>query len=158
MVNNIDLELHILNDISLALSSSFDLAISVHEIFDILDKKMGMSKATLTLLDQKTGDISIKVAHGMNEAAKRKGKYRLGEGITGKVIHEGQVAVIPKIGDEPLFLNKTGSRGDLSKKDISFICVPVKIKADIMGALSVDKLYKDHVMNIIFFFKLRSQM
>jgi Nif-specific regulatory protein len=44
-----------------------------------------------------------------------RGKYKLGEGITGRVIQTGKAVAIPKISEEPLFLDRTASRN--SKQD-----------------------------------------
>ena len=71
-----------------------------------------------------------------------KGKYKVGEGITGRVIQTGKPFVIPKISQEPLFLNRTATRRALPDQEISFICVPVKKGAQVVGALSADKLYR----------------
>ncbi|MBW2633264.1 MAG: sigma 54-interacting transcriptional regulator, partial [Deltaproteobacteria bacterium] len=50
---------------------------------------------------------------------------------------------IPKISDEPLFLNRTASRRMKMKQEISFICVPVKRGKQVIGAFSVDKHYDE---------------
>jgi Nif-specific regulatory protein len=102
---------------------------------------MGMSRGTLTLLNRQSGEIAIEVAHGLSISQKRKGKYRLGEGITGKVVETGKPVVIPRISDDPLFLDRTGARKRLKKDDISFLCVPIKIGKEIIGTLSVDCLF-----------------
>ncbi len=102
---------------------------------------MGMSRGTLTLLNRKTGEIAIEVAHGLSRSQQRRGKYRLGEGITGKVVQTGRPAVVPRISDDPLFLDRTGARQGLKKTDISFLCVPIKIGKEVIGALSVDRLF-----------------
>ncbi len=49
--------------------------------------------------------------------------------------------VIPNIGKEPLFLNKTGSRPE--KEGISFLCVPIQLKNESFGVLSVDRIYSE---------------
>ncbi len=46
---------------------------------------------------------------------------------------------MPRISEEPLFLNKTTSRKSSGHGDLSFICVPVKKDKQVIGALSVDK-------------------
>ena len=61
------------------------------------------------------------------------------------MIDTGQPAIIPRISDEPLFLDRTGSRKDLNKEDITFICVPIKIGSEVIGALSVDRLFDERV-------------
>ncbi|MBW2677425.1 MAG: sigma 54-interacting transcriptional regulator, partial [Deltaproteobacteria bacterium] len=50
---------------------------------------------------------------------------------------------IPKISEEPLFLNRTASRRMKMKQEISFICVPVKRGKQVIGAFSVDKHYDE---------------
>src|SRR3990172_7695373 len=80
----------------------------------------------------------------LSESMERsRGIYRIGEGITGKVVESGEPIIVPDIGKEPLFLNRTRSRGDIKRENISFICVPVKVKGDTVGVLSVDRLFTD---------------
>jgi Nif-specific regulatory protein len=61
--------------------------------------------------------------------------------------------VIPRISDAPEFLNRTGARKGQRKKDISFVCVPIKIGNQTIGALSVDALSSavnlDQVMRLL---------
>jgi Nif-specific regulatory protein len=104
---------------------------------------LGMNRGTITLLNPETGELEIRAAHGMTEEEVKRGRYLVGEGITGKVVETGEPVVVPQIEKEPLFLNRTQSRNDLKKRDISFICVPVKIGSTIYGALSVDRLFNE---------------
>jgi Nif-specific regulatory protein len=97
-------------------------------------------RGTLALVNRETGEISIDAAHGLSESQKEKGRYRLGEGVTGKVIQSGKPAVVPRVSQEPQFLNRTGARSGLRKKDIAFICVPIKIGNEVLGAISTDRL------------------
>jgi Nif-specific regulatory protein len=138
-------ELELLFDISQALDRSVDLRDVAGPLLAALAEKMGMSRGTLTLLNRQTGEISIEAAHGLTAAQKERTRYRVGEGVTGKVIETGKAAVVPRISDEPLFLDRTGARKGLRKEDISFICVPIKIGSETIGALSVDRLWSDDV-------------
>jgi Nif-specific regulatory protein len=138
-------ELYCLYEIAKTLNATLDLKKSLQDILGILSKNLGMRRATLTILNPETSEISIEVAHDLSPEAKRRGKYRLGEGITGRVVQSGEPAVIPRISEEPLFLNRTGARNNLEKQDISFICVPIKIGRNTIGALSVDRLFSDEV-------------
>jgi Nif-specific regulatory protein len=80
---------------------------------------------------------------GLSSLQKKKGTYKLGEGITGKVVQTGKAVIIPRISEEPLFLDKTGSRRDIDWKDISFICVPIKLGNEVVGTLSADRFYSE---------------
>ena len=57
----------------------------------------------------------------------------------------GRPAVVPHISDEPLFLDRTGARKGLRKEDVSFICVPIKLGNEVIGALSADRLFEEGV-------------
>jgi len=138
-------ELACLYEISQSLVSSPNLHASIHRIMDTLAQTMGMNRGTLTLLKPETGELIIEIAHGMPEEKKRRGKYKVGEGITGKVFESGEPVVVPKIGEEPLFLNRTKWRGDITKQNISFLCVPIKIGKNVIGTFSVDRLFDEGV-------------
>jgi Nif-specific regulatory protein len=138
-------ELLLLFEISQTLDRSMDLQDVVGPVFEALARHMGMMRGTLTLLNRESGEILIEAAHGLSQAQKQRGKYRPGEGVTGKVIATGSPAVVPHISDEPLFLDRTGARKGLAKKDISFICVPIKLGNEVIGALSADRLFEDGV-------------
>ena len=138
-------ELTVLYEIGQLLISVSDPKESLSPILDILYHKMGMERATITLLNPETLEMSIEMSHGLTDDEKRKGLYLLGEGITGKVVESGDPIIVPKVGDEPLFLNRTGARRDIRKSNISFICVPLKIGSFVYGALSVDQLFNEDV-------------
>ena len=61
------------------------------------------------------------------------------------MLETGEAIVIPDIGKEPLFLNKTGARPLDSRKGISFICVPVNVAGETIGVFSVDRLFDESV-------------
>jgi Nif-specific regulatory protein len=133
-------ELRVLFEISQLLELSLDLRDVVGSVLDSMAKHMGMMRGTLTLLNRESGEISIEAAHGLSEGQKERGRYRPGEGVTGKVVKTGKPAVVPHISDEPLFLDRTGARKGLAKEDISFICVPIKLGTEVVGALSADRV------------------
>lgn len=132
-------EITCLYEIAKALGASLDLRDSLNQTIEILSARLGMTRGTITILNPNTSEIQIEVAHGLTAEARKRGRYKLGEGITGKVVETGEPIVVPKISEEPLFLNRTRSRGDMGKQDVSFICVPIKMGHKTIGALSVDK-------------------
>lgn len=136
-------ELSTLYEIARRLGASVDPKATLSAVLEILSESMGMSRGTLTLLDPETKQLYIEFAHGLTPEEKSRGIYRIGEGITGKVVESGEPIIVPDIGKEPLFLNRTRSRGDIKRENISFICVPVKVKGDTVGVLSVDRLFTD---------------
>ena len=135
-------ELALLFDITQILSGPGPLARSLQQILKILAQSLGMERGTITILTPGTSEIQIEVAQGLTAEARRRGRYKLGEGITGRVVETGEPMVVPRVSQEPLFLNRTRSRGK-AKDELSFICVPIKINHQTIGALSVDRRYQE---------------
>ena len=133
-------ELRLLFEVLQILDSASDLSDNLETVLEVMAEHTGMMRGVITLLDEAHGEIAIEAAYGMSAEAQSKGRYKLGEGITGKVIESGKPLVIPNVLVEPLFLNRTGSRS--RKEAVSFICVPVKMEGRVIGALSADRLHR----------------
>jgi Nif-specific regulatory protein len=137
--DNKTLELSALYEISKLLGSSLNLKANLRGVMRVLSEYLDMTRGTVAL--RSNSEVSIIAAHGMSEEEIKKGRYKLGEGIIGRVAKLGSPIVIPNIGDEPLFLNKTGARNTIKKENIAFLCVPIKYKSEVVGVLSVDRLF-----------------
>lgn len=137
--------LRLLYEVSEILSHTVDIRDIAEPIMEALAERMGMSRGTITLLNRDTNEIVIEMAHGLSPEQARRGRYRMGEGITGKVVATGQPAVVPRISKEPLFLDRTRSRSRIAREDVSFICVPIKLGQEVFGALSADRLYSEEI-------------
>jgi Nif-specific regulatory protein len=132
-----------LYEITRHLASATSLQDCLEKIVTTLAERKGMDNGTVSIINPATGELEIEVAHGITAEAKRRGRYKLGEGITGKVVATGQPIIVPQIGDEPLFLNRTRTRGDERKKKSSFLCVPIMAAQQSIGALSIDRVYTE---------------
>ncbi len=138
-------ELRLLYEVSEILSAHPSPEESLQKILAILGQKAGMSRGTITLLTKDSNEISIEEAYGLSDVEIAKGHYKLGEGITGSVIKKGIPIVVPQVGKEPLFLDRTGSRKLVDTDQVSFICVPIKLGSETIGALSVDGIFKGDI-------------
>jgi len=138
-------ELSLLFEISQILERSIDLRDEVDAVLKAIARNTGMDRGTLTLVDRETGELFIDAAHKLTTQQRDRGRYRPGEGVTGRVVETGRPMVIPRISEEPTFLDRTRARAKLKKQEISFVCVPIKIGKETIGALSVDRLFHDPV-------------
>jgi len=139
-------ELSLLFEISQVLDSSIDLRDVVGPVLKVLTEGTGLSRAAITLLNRETGEISVESATGLSNHQKKRGTYKLGEGITGRVVQTGQPVIVPRISEEPLFLDKTGARKDIDWKEVSFLCVPIKIGNEVIGTLSADTSFSGKLL------------
>ncbi len=133
-------------EVSKVLNSSFELEKNLSKTMRALGDYLEMERGSVFLLDHTSRELRIVAAHGLTREQIERGKYRIGEGIVGRVIEKGTPLVIPNVGEEPLFLNKTGSR--IGKSGISFLCVPISFKGEPIGVLSVDRIFKDHGITV----------
>jgi len=138
-------ELSTLYEVSQALAESMDLRAVLEKILAILAESLGMNRGTVTLLSRFAEEITIEASYGLTATEMRRGRYKLGEGVTGRVVSTGEPMVVKHISAEPLFLNRTLSRGNVVKEDISFICVPIRAGDESVGALSVDRLFSPDI-------------
>lgn len=134
-----DQELSILMEIGQILSSTFELRSAFGQVMQIISDKLNMRRGALVLLDESNGRLRTEAAIGMTPEEIERGKYAVGEGITGSVVATGRPRVISDLRHEPDFLNRTGRLSAYIHEPVSFICVPIKIEGRTAGALSIDK-------------------
>jgi len=135
-----ELEMSLLQEISRALGSSLDLKIVFESIMQTLARGLKMKRGTLVLKDRTSDVLRIAAAHGLSGDEISRGVYQLGEGVTGAVVVSGEPVAVPNISVDPRFLNRTGARRkDMLGAPISFVCVPLRIEEEVIGALSIDR-------------------
>ena len=135
VISRQSLELKLLNQISRTLTRYTEVERILQEVLDILDREMGLLRGTITL---RSGDeLVIAASHGMSRAERERGRYRLGEGVTGDVAQTGRSRIIPDIACDPNFLNRTRTR--IGESDIAFLCAPVVQGNEVIGTMSIDR-------------------
>jgi Nif-specific regulatory protein len=83
------------------------------------------------------GELHVEASDGLDAPAHAV-RYRLGEGIVGKVVESGKPIVVPRVSKEPALLNRAAKRSELTKEELTFICVPILLNRRAVGALAVD--------------------
>ena len=139
-------ELTAILEVSKVLTTSFNLEKNLSSVMSTLGDLLDLQRGCVFLLEPLSKELRIIAAHGLTKQNIEKGKYRIGEGIVGRVLEQKSPMVIPNIGIEPLFLDKTGSRPE--KNGISFLCVPINFKSEPLGVLSVDRIYSTEHGNV----------
>ena len=139
MKNSLATEVQLLSDVAKAFAESLDLEETLTSILKSLDTHLKLQRGTISLLDPDSETINIKVAHGLSERSKSQGRYKVGEGVTGRVVQTGEAIIVPDIAKDPRFLHRTKSRDTTGGKKIAFFCVPIRLENRTVGTLSVDQ-------------------
>jgi Nif-specific regulatory protein len=123
-------------EVSQALSGTLNLRSALHRVLEILGKQHGSIRGLVTMLHE-NGEIHVEASDGI-DAPSHAVRYRLGEGIIGRVIESSKPIVVPRVSREPSFLNRASKRPELQREELSFICVPIMLNRRAVGSLSLD--------------------
>jgi Nif-specific regulatory protein len=113
-----------------------DVGALLNEVLDAMAGDMGLSRCTLTLRRPDTDLFAIEASHGLSPAEIKRGQYKLGEGITGRVAETAAPAIVPDITQDERFLDRTRSR---RSSRVAFLCVPIVHQRRVIGTLSIDR-------------------
>ncbi|MDR3233850.1 MAG: sigma 54-interacting transcriptional regulator [Planctomycetaceae bacterium] len=136
------LELEAVLSLSRLLGSELDQRNILSETLNLLHNQLDMTRGIVLLVTPDKEGLILEVAHDVTPYKKGKLTYQRGEGIVGQVIETGRSIAIPKISEEPMFLDRIYNRRKKISGEISFICVPIVCENEVLGTLSVDKKYE----------------
>jgi Nif-specific regulatory protein len=134
-------KLSTLLEASQALSATLDLKEGLRRVLDILGRHHGAIRSTVVLLNDQTGQVEVEAAAGAVTAGKRV-RYRVGEGITGRVVETGKPIVVPRVSREPSFLSRAADRPELPTQELTYISAPIAIDRKTIGAVGIDLHFK----------------
>ena len=117
-------ELDALYRITRMLSLGIGQRSTLAEILDTLANDLGMRSGTILLVSPDRSELVVEVGHNLSLRQQQQIRYRVGEGITGRVVQTGKPAIVPKVSEEPEFLDRLRKRRTIDKGETSFICVP----------------------------------
>jgi Nif-specific regulatory protein len=134
-----DRELGLLTRMADVLGTALEPQSFFEQTMEALANELGMVRGTLVLLDKAADKLKIAAAHGLSTAERARGEYAVGEGVTGHVVETGLPEIIADISQDSRFLNRTATRRIDAAHPIAFICVPIKVDNEVVGALSIDR-------------------
>src|SRR5207253_2807150 len=129
--------LSVLSEIGKSLASAPELRGSLEGVLEKLEERRGIVRGAVFLLDDSTSDIGVEAAVGIPAEGLR-ARYKVGEGVVGKVVQSGRPIVIPATSREPLVMNRAFQRRRSGAAEWSLVCVPILLERKPAGALAVD--------------------
>jgi Nif-specific regulatory protein len=128
-------ELEFLFETASMMTSNDDLEKKFSSVLRSIKSYLKLQKAAFYALDKTKNELFIYAANDFTLEQKALSKFKLGEGATGLAAKSKEPVVIENIKNDVVFLNKSKSR---SKKDISYIAVPVVVGETLIGVISCD--------------------
>ena len=125
----------------LADSNNLNTALTI--VLETLGRYHGVVRSFVMLLDPESERLRIEATFGLSPDASRRVTYRIGEGVIGRVVESGKPVVVPQTSREPLLLNRIRALDSTSsRKEMSFICVPILVDGKAIGVIGADRPYK----------------
>jgi len=132
-----ELELLTIYEISKALTSSLDFKKCLRNVLNLLVAQLQMRHAMCGMVQ---GDEKLHIlgAAGVPWSLDKAPMIDPHEGVIGRVFSSGSPIVIPDIGDDKLFRNRTGRELE-DIQGVAYIVVPIKNDHAVIGFLSADR-------------------
>jgi Nif-specific regulatory protein len=140
IANTPESELLVLQEAARLITRSTDPEPAIRGILRLLSQLLGLNRGRVLLPSTESGELEISFAYGLTEEERSRGRYVIGEGVTGKVFQTGQLALIQDIDDEPTYLARAVDRTTLPDEAVAFIAVPIVMEEFPAGVLAVHRL------------------
>jgi Nif-specific regulatory protein len=129
-------------EIARILADTSSLKTAFAATLETLGRHHGMVRSFVMLTDSESEKIRLEASYGIDQDSAHRVTYRVGEGIIGRVVQSGKPVVVPQTSREPLLLNRLREEHK-TRKEMSFICVPIVIGNKAAGVIGADLIYKD---------------
>jgi Nif-specific regulatory protein len=126
-------------EVSQTLGTTLNLRAALQQVLALLEENHGTLSGIIVLRDDEAGDLAVAAASGASSGART--RYRMGEGIIGRVVQSGRPVVVPRVSREPLFLDRTRVFQGSGRKELTYICVPIRAERRRVGALGATLPY-----------------
>ena len=87
-------------ELSRTLSSTLNLKAAFARVLEMLEENHRTVSGGIMLVDEATGELTIEAASGVDSQIARRTRYKVGEGITGRVVQSGKPVVVPQVSRE----------------------------------------------------------
>ncbi len=123
MCDLLESHLNALYAVSRVLSRSLESKETLREVLNVLHKTGGICHGMFCLVDEETGDLQVTAIHGGDADPFESVRYRPGEGVVGTILKHDEPWIVPRLGDEPKFLDRL----HVFQPELPFIGVPIHI-------------------------------
>ena len=117
------------------INSSLNIEDALHYAMQWAEEFMDAEASSVYELDEEKGELFVRVARGEKREPAKRIKFKLGEGIAGRVVQSGQPMVVQDVRKERIFRDKFDSITGFTTK--AMICVPLLLRNKPIGALQV---------------------
>ncbi len=130
----------VIQEASRLVGGSLNPGSSIDAILELLSTKLGLTRGRVVLSDPNSGLLRIRYSHDLSQAEIERGHYSIGEGITGRVMETGEIALIPDVSKEPSYVAHVSNIKTEQGSTIAYLAVPIMRDDTPVGVLAVYRL------------------
>ncbi len=116
---------------------------TIEAILGLIADRLRLEKGRVLLHDDVADGLRIRFNHGLSDDELKRGSYSIGEGITGRVMSTGQLAIVPDIDADPTYLGRVSARETLPAGKVAYIAVPILQHDNVIGVLAAHPRHPD---------------
>jgi Nif-specific regulatory protein len=132
-------------EISKILNAPNRLETTLANVLNVLSSFLQMRHGVISLLaDDDVPDITV--GAGWHEGTDERYRARLPEMAVRQIIATAVPLVVESVATHPLFANDAASLGAAEDVTVSFIGVPIRIAAKVVGTLTIDRIWDGHTV------------
>ncbi len=98
-----------------------------------LVRTIGGATSSVMLLEDRNHDLAFSESHGLPSDEVRTIRFKLGEGIAGRVAKSGRSILVPDVRRDRRFKKIPGQRTSI----LSMVCVPIMVRDKALGVISL---------------------
>jgi HD-GYP domain-containing protein (c-di-GMP phosphodiesterase class II)/signal transduction histidine kinase len=110
------------------------IATAMEMFVEFISGLLGLNVCSIMLIDDLTGDLTIRSARGLQDDAIKRTRISPGERIAGWVAREGEPLLIENIEDDNRFKRKNVQKYNTK----SLLSIPLKIREKVIGVLNLN--------------------
>lgn len=129
-------DLLVFHQLARSLTSSFDLDTILRTILDHMERTVDAELWTLLMLDEATQELYYAIAAGGEQENLRDLRVKLGEGVAGWVVQNGETLIVPEAENDPR-LKEDDPLLKKTRKVRSVIALPLRGRKGTYGAIEI---------------------
>lgn len=138
--NNEESDLTVLHEAAKLIGHSDTPEIAITGTLRLMSQMLGLNRGRVLLPSATNDTLHIRYSYGLTEDERQRGVYKLDEGVTGRVMSRGQLAVIQNIDEESSYLYRAVDRTTLPDGVVAYLAVPIMDGKVPIGVLATHRL------------------
>lgn len=133
-------DLSVLHEAAKLIGHAATPEIAITSTLRLMSQMLGLNRGRVLLPSTTTSHLQIRYSYGLTSEERKKGHYEHGEGITGKVMKTGKLAVVQNIDEDTGYLFRAIERTTLPNDMVAYIAVPIMDGDTPIGVLAAHRL------------------